>query len=305
MWKRTLKIVTHTDFDGICCASLFLRKFGTEIDILYSTINQAKKLANKNLRIDYICDLPKIGNAINIDHHRTNYENLLATNRLTEQDIVDPDALSATDLVYSHLSFTEDLIAQQIWELGHLADQALLPDEYRPLDLVLNMNSDNPIFLRKISELLAELGKDILKTEWLEEEHKKVISIHETTQRKIFSFLDRHPILPRFVIIDTREIIPGKLAKGVFGPFFKQHAAVIALVYKKNVEEPLRVSFRVSKSEQDLYDVSLVASYFGGGGHRMAAACNPKSDSIPTKLINQLKTIAKSTDTIDYFVLDK
>jgi hypothetical protein len=167
------------------------------------------------------------------------------------------------------------------------------------------MNSDNPAFLRKISEILAERGKAILKTHWLEEEHKKVVNTYTETQEKIFSFLERHPTLPRFVIIDTRDIIPGKLAKGVFGPFFKQKVAVIALVYKKNVEEPLRVSFRVIKSEQDYYDVSVVASHFGGGGHRMAAACNPDSNSIPEELINQLKTISKTTDTIDFFILDK
>jgi hypothetical protein len=305
VWKRTLKIITHIDFDGICCAALFIRKFGKNVEINFSTIQQAKQFHQEKKQVDFTCDLPKVHNSINIDHHKTNFENLLATNRLTSKDLVKQDAPSATDLVYEYLEFNNDLIADQIRELGHLADTARLPSEYKPLDIVLNLNFDDSSFLLTISQLLAEQGKGVLKTKWLEVEHQKVISTYDRTRKVIKKFLNQYPELPRFVVIDTRKAIPGKLAKEVFQPFFEHHAVVIALIYKKSANDDVRVSFRVSKPEQEIYDVSTVATAFGGGGHRMAAACTPDPKLLPEVVIKQLHTIKKLSDDIEYYLLKK
>jgi len=107
------------------------------------------------------------------------------------------------------------------------------------------------------------------------------------------------------LVLDTRGIIPGNLSKEVFRPLFKQGVVVIALLYSKSSTEPIRVSFRVTKSnnEQDFYDVSIVAKAFNGGGHRMAAACTPTPKDIPTNLMQELKKITKPTDNIQYLKL--
>jgi oligoribonuclease NrnB/cAMP/cGMP phosphodiesterase (DHH superfamily) len=293
-------VVTHTDLDGICSAALFIRKFGSDIEIIYTTVNEAKQISKGNIIVDYTCDLPKVGDSINIDHHRSNYERLIETNNLTPYDRVDPKAASATDLVYTFLGFADDVISEEIRNLGHLADTANLPDEYRPLDIVLNMNNDNKTFLRELSELLAEKGKDILITTWLKEHHLKVFDIFEETHQKIQFFLSKHTQLPRILILDVRESLPNKLAKEVFRPIFNRNVAVIALLYSKSYEEPLRISFRVKKEEQENYDVSIVAEAFGGGGHRMASACSPKSNDIPNKLIQEIQKISKPNDTLQY-----
>ncbi len=303
MWQRTLKIVTHIDFDGICSAALFIRKFGEEIDIIFASVQQAKQFSLEKLQVDYTCDLPKVHQSINIDHHQTNFDDLLASDRLTSSDLVKPDAPSATDLVYRYLEFKNDLIADQIRELGHLADTARLPPEYKPLDIVLNLNVDDSSFLRVISRLLAQHGKAILETEWLRAEHQKVATIYEKAREVIKEFLNAHPLLPQIVVIDTREVIPGKLAKEVFQPFFRHNAVIIALIYKKSSTDLTKVSFRVSKSEQDNYNVSTVATALGGGGHRMAAACTPNPELIPEIVIEQLLTIKKASDSIKYFSL--
>jgi len=298
-----MRIVTHTDFDGICCAALFLRKYGLDIDIIFASVKEAKQLSLSNISVDYTCDLPKVGASINLDHHKSNYENLVETNRLTEKDCVDPNADSATDLVFNRLNFNNDPIAEEIRDLGHLADIAQLPDEYRPLEMVLNMNNDNDTFLRRISELLAEYGREILTTQWLKQNHAKVHSIYEKTQKIITDFLSKIKNYPQILILDTRNTIPGKLAKEVFRPIFKRGVSVIAVIYSKSHEESVRVSFRVIKAKQDLYDVSLVAKAFGGGGHRMAAACSPKKEDIPDKLREELARIIKANDTIQYIYL--
>ncbi|UCG02040.1 MAG: hypothetical protein JSW11_20900 [Candidatus Heimdallarchaeota archaeon] len=292
--------MTHTDFDGICCAALFLRKFGFDIEIIYATVKEAKNLSSTELSVDFTCDLPKVGNSINIDHHKSNYEELLETHRLTQDDKVDPNAASATDIVFTFLEYENDPIAEEIRELGHLADIAQLPPEYRILDIVLSMNSDDPYVLRLISELLAKNGRQILSTSWLKEKYSEIRTIYDETQKKIIKFIKNTPNLPRILILDTREAINSKLAKETFLPLFERNVAVIALVYSKSAQEPVRVSFRVTKTEQSSYDVSTVAKVFGGGGHRMAAACSPTSDKIPNILKQELMKIAKPSDTIQY-----
>ncbi|MFX0015795.1 MAG: DHHA1 domain-containing protein [Promethearchaeota archaeon] len=295
--------MTHTDLDGICCAALFLRKYDFKVDIIYATVKEAGELSRTGFYTDYTCDLPKIGFSVNIDHHQSNYEKLKESNRLSQEDIVDPTAASATDLVFEFLQQSGDSIAEEIKEIGHLADIALLPSIYEPLQIVLSMNSDNLDILRQISELLARKGNRILSSKWLEEKFDKISSIYVETKKTIKDFLAMITSFPRILIIDSRQAIHSKLAKEVFQPLFEQNVAVIALIYSKSSEEPLRVSFRVTKSEQLLYDVSIVARAFGGGGHRMAAACSPKSEEIPEILIQELEKIALQGDDIKYINL--
>ncbi|MHA2306251.1 MAG: DHHA1 domain-containing protein [Candidatus Hodarchaeales archaeon] len=295
-------IVTHTDFDGICSAALFLRKYGKKAEIRFATVNEAKKLSKSDFKTNFTLDLPKIGNSINIDHHKSNYENLLNSGRLMEEDRVIPSADSATELVYKYLDFNNDPIATEIRKLANLADTAQLPEKYRPLDIILNMNGDNPEVLRKISTLLSNYGSDILSTAWVLQKYKDYQEIFESTLNKINTFVESMEVYPRILIIDSRGSIPGKLAKEVFRPVFDQDVAVIALIYEKSATEPIRVSFRVSKrnNEQNFYDVSLVAQAFNGGGHKMAAACTTSSKDIPDSLIQELRKIAKPSDEIQY-----
>jgi oligoribonuclease NrnB/cAMP/cGMP phosphodiesterase (DHH superfamily) len=298
-----VKIATHTDIDGICCAALFIRKFGSDIEIVYATVNEAKNLADYEAKVDYTCDLPKIGKSINIDHHKSNYEDLRITNRLTESDCVNPTAASAADLVFKNLTFDNDPIAEEIRSLGHLADIAQLPEKFRPLDIVLNMNVDNKAFLRQVSELLAKHGNEILSSQWLKNNYSEVREIYTKTHLNITRFLNEVKEFPSILILDTRQKLPGKLAKEVIRPLFKRGVAVLAIVYKKSSTESVRVSFRVTKVKQDLYDVSVVAKAFGGGGHRMAAACSPKTEEIPIKLKRELSKIAQEYDVIKYIIL--
>lgn len=302
-----MNIVTHTDLDGICCAALFIRKYGSQIKIIFATVNEARRISEENFDADYTCDLPKVNNSINIDHHKSNYEDLIITGRLSAKDVIDPSAPSATDLVYNVLGFSdqEDTIASEIKELGHLADTANLPEYYKQLDIVLNLNSDNKEFLRELSEILAKEGRNILESDWLIRKSKESNSIFSDTLAKIHSFLRNQTQLPQILILDTRNFIPSKLAKEVIKPVFERGVLVVAVIYSKSIDEPVRVSFRVSKSVQDAdrYDVASVAQIFGGGGHKMAAACTPDQSDIPDRLLKELQKISRKGDSIEYINL--
>ena len=118
--------------------------------------------------------------------------------------------------------------------------------------------------------------------------------------RKNQYFFDSQTDLPEILILDTRKLIPSKLAKEVIKPAFNRGVSVIAVIYSKSQDEPIRVSFRVNKPVQDQYNVAMVAKHFGGGGHTMAAACTPNTNDIPNKLIKVLKKISKRDDRINY-----
>ncbi|MFW9778580.1 MAG: hypothetical protein ACFFE8_06965 [Candidatus Heimdallarchaeota archaeon] len=297
------RILTHTDMDGVCCAALFLRKYGTDLDVTYASVKQAGDLDKSGSSFDFVCDLPKVGNAINLDHHKSNHDNLVAKNRLSSDDIIDSNSPSATEIVYSHLNLEGDPIASEIRKLGNLADTAQLPSRFRPLDMVLSMYADAPKILREISVLLAQKGDNILLSPWLKQKVSEIRDSFDQTNRIIEKFLMKTPKLAPILILDTRNVIPGKLAKEVIKPIFDLGVAVLAVIYHKSSEEPIRTSLRVTKSKQQDYDVSLTAMAFGGGGHRMAAACSPDEIDIPKNLKNELQKIALPGDTIQYLRL--
>ncbi|MFW9855588.1 MAG: hypothetical protein ACFFFG_11030 [Candidatus Thorarchaeota archaeon] len=300
---RKPRILTHTDMDGVCCAALFIRKYGTDVDITYATVKQAHEFDKSQISFDFVCDLPKVGNAINLDHHKSNHENLVARNHLSSEDIVDSQSPSATEIVYNYLDFKGDVIASEIRKLGNLADTAQLPSKFRPLDVVLSMFADTPTILRQISALLAQHGDGILLSPWLKEKEGEIREVFEQTHKTIENFLKKAPKLAPILILDTRNVIPGKLAKEVIKPIFELGVAVLAVIYQKSSDEPIRVSFRVTKGKQQDYDVSLTAMTFGGGGHSMAAACSPDKMDIPTNLKNELRKIALPGDNIQYLHL--
>jgi hypothetical protein len=169
--------------------------------------------------------------------------------------------------------------------------------------MVLSMFADDPMILEQISVLLAENGDKILTTGWLLDKQSEIREECERTHQAIERFLTNAPKLAPILILDTRNGIPGKLAKEIVKPIFKLGVAVLGIVYRKSNEEPIRVSFRVTKTKQQDYDVSLTAMAFRGGGHRMAAACSPDEIDIPKNLKNELRKIALPGDTIQYLKL--
>ena len=295
-----MRVVTHTDFDGICCAALFIRKFGSDIEIIYASVDEAKELNFSNIQVDYTCDLPKIGTSINLDHHQSNYDNLINAKLISEEDWVDPQESSATDIVFKYLKLDNDVISTEIRKLGHLADIAELPEEYKPLDIVLNMNNDNKTILREMSDLLSNLGRMILSTEWLKNKHEEVLTTFNRTKEEINKFLENNFEFPRILLLDTRLKIPGKLAKEIIKPIFERNVAVLGIIYVKGSKINIRLSFRVRKDQQEYYDVSQIAKSFGGGGHKMAAACTPQPIDIPDNILNALKNIARANESVGF-----
>lgn len=273
--KKSLKIATHTDMDGVCVAALFLRKFpDKQIEFHFISVDEAKSFSYEENQFDFTCDLPKIGISLNIDHHRSNYEQLLAEGRLESNDIIDPEAPSATTLVYKNIGLTEDEIATEINNFANLADTGKTPPEFRKLDLSVVVNGDKPSMLLEISKKIAEFGPKITHSAWIDEIFSKIKAELDATHQTINNFVKLNSPLPKIVLLDSRGKISSRFVKEVFKPIFNTGTEVMGVIYTPNNKKLIKISFRVSHSAQnrDKYKVNSLAENFGGGGHPAAAA---------------------------------
>ncbi|MFX0091397.1 MAG: DHH family phosphoesterase [Candidatus Hodarchaeota archaeon] len=295
--KKIFHLATHrSDLDGLCSAALIIRAFrkkNVTVKVDYLTLSQTK---DNSIPYDLATDLPKMNAKRNIDHHISNLENLKKTNRLSEKDIVIPDASSASDLVFKTYNLKDDPIAKQIRELGVLADTANLPEKYIILDHVIKGNLDNVAALHKLTLLIAEHGSDIINQKWVKNQYaefqEEIVKVQEMVRKTLDKVSDA-----KFLIIDARETISGKFSKVVFPIGFERDVKVIAAVFTDPIVQLTGASFRVGKPWQDQYDVRQIAEQLGGGGHKMAAATRAKDGNwLYEQVYQEMKKLAEKTN---------
>lgn len=294
--SKTFHLATHrSDLDGICSAALVIRAFQKKkviVKVDYLTIAQTK---NNTVPYDLVTDLPKMNGKRNLDHHSSNLENLQKTNRLSKQDIVDPSAPAAVELVFKDLKMENDLIAQQIREIGVLADTANLPDEYIILDHVIKGNLDKVDALHKLALLLAEHGNKIIQHPWVKEQYESFQKEIAKAQQVIKEALDKVPNA-KFLLVDSRAF-SGKFNKQIFPIAFQKDVKVVAAVFIDTVDNLIGASFRVGKPWQDQYDVKEIAERLGGGGHPMASATrSTDGDWLYEQVYQELQKLAERTN---------
>lgn len=277
---------THiSDCDGIISAALILRKFPDAI-IDFHTIDSIKQSL---IEYDIVVDLPKSPKAlVNIDHHESNFENLKKTGRLTEKDMVVPDAPSAASVLIKYLKLEDDPIARELVEMANIADTGGYTDETIILDKLIKASQHDIDFLRYLAKVLSLKGKKFLEDEKLKAKWKEVLQSYE--KYKGFACKVADNLQPSdFVIIDERNILPYFVAKDLaYELFTRNKAKVVALIYDSPYdEEKVRVSFRVHS--QFNFNVRKIAEKFGGGGHAKASGATfTKGENILEKIIDEI-----------------
>lgn len=295
--SKIFHLATHrSDLDGICSAALVIRAFQKKnvvVKVDYLTIAQTK---NNMVPYDLVIDLPKMNGKRNFDHHASNLENLQKTNRLSEQDMVDPSAPAAVELVFKGYKMEKDLIAQQIREIGVLADTANLPEEYVILDHIIKGNLDNVDALHKLALLLAEHGSKIIHHPWVKEQYELFQKEITNAQQVIKEALNKVPNA-KFLLVDSRKAITGRFSKQIFPIAFERDVKVVAAVFIDSIDNLIGASFRVGKPWQDQYDVREIAERLGGGGHPMASAARSKDgDWLYKQVYQELQKLAEKTN---------
>ncbi len=261
-----MRIAVHReDLDGISCAALAIRKAilegSEEPEILFMSIHE---ILNYDEPIDLSADLPK-GPTVkaNVDHHESNLERLKREGRLTERDLIDPDAPSAAMLLKSYLGLDGDPIAEEIVEMANITDSGRQTEETIPASKIISLYRKNPEVLLKLARALARYGKRYLE----DEEIKRLWEEIEKDRRDRYEYLEKRleelsKRAKRF-ILDVADV-PNYARFDIPRILFSKGAELIALIYTS--DGGYRLSLR-SRGEA----VRHIAEKLGGGGHMLSA----------------------------------
>ena len=262
-----MRVATHCDdIDGIAAAALILRIY-PDAEIRFLTVDQAKKTLEN---FDIVIDLPKPINAkINIDHHETNLERLVNENRLSPNDLVDPNAPSSTSLVAKYFDLNDE-ISKQLVELANKADTGNLSGETLILDKIIKYYVTDEKMLRKIAEVLATKGKDFLDDQFMKEVWEKIKRVVDEKKRLLDEKLKEvKRAKVKYLIAVLPTTFPYFIAKDLAYEFLKMGGNAVAVFYKDPHTGKDRVSIRVGEGCD--IDARKLAEEIGGGGHKKAA----------------------------------
>lgn len=260
--KKEIIVAVHSeDIDGITSAALILRKF-PNAHIVFLRHSEIKKTS---LRFDVVIDLPKPKNCrVNIDHHKTNFEQLIKSKRLEETDLVDPNAPSAAYLVAKYYDLS-DKISREIVDIANKADKGELNHKLMLLDFLIKCNISNQEKLYWIAKKLSKLGKKIFSNEEFRNEIKKIKHLEEKMDeiKKLVKKILGSNI--KVAIFDCMKI-PYALSRAPPTIFTKK--GHVALSYYLEPSGKIKVSIRVGDYD---FKANAFAEKFGGGGHEKAA----------------------------------
>ncbi|MCR8454298.1 MAG: DHHA1 domain-containing protein [Crenarchaeota archaeon] len=263
MNKKSPIIACHKeDIDGIVSAALILRIFPDAV-IIFAKPNDITRMKAK---FDIVCDLPKPKFCdVCIDHHMSNYQQLLESNKLSEKDLVDPNASSAARLVAKYFNLNDE-ISRELVEMADKADSGYFDEDLTTLDLLIKHNSNDPAKLHWIAKKLAQNGRKIFDDPEFRMEAFKLrhlILKKDEIIKLVNSILEKGI---KACIFDCRSLDPalGRIAPTVFCRIGGKAAVSIYFDDVGNI----KVSIRVDDTE---FDAGKFASLYGGGGHAKAA----------------------------------
>ena len=298
--------VHASDLDGIASAALiFLLKPSVKID--YLTVSEA---LNSYRDYDLVIDLPKIGDAVNIDHHRTNYERLKLEGRLTERDLVDPEAPSATLLVAKYFGIGDNPHVRRIVDIATRADLGQYDDDIYVIDKVIKCNSRDKEKLHRIMLTIALYADKVMKDRWFRAEVERLKPVFEIC--KIFSraiirdILDRYGV--EYLIIHVESTVPRICVGDIMHDYIEAGGKIVVLIntmkekdrYCPSLTENIGHRFvRVSiRSRDPEFDARRVLEMYGGGGHKVAAGARIPHDLLPDFLLFMMRNLASKGPAI-------
>lgn len=307
--NRVERIAVHaSDLDGIASAAIMLLlKPAVKIDFL--SVNDAK---NAVPIYDMVIDLPKIGNAINIDHHQTNYDHLIVQQRLTPQDLVDPKAPSATILLAEYFGISDNPHIGRIVEMATLSDTGQYNELLYIIDKIIKCNSRNPEALIRIAWAVARHADRFMEDEWLRTEYNRlepVISRCKSIARKIVDeYLIKRNI--RYLIAIVENSVPRICLGDIMYNYMKAGGSVIILINTMqekdeycptlvdSIKRPsARISIRVSNAD---FDARSFLEKFGGGGHRVAAGAKIDLNDLGRFIYEAIRALQNIADIIGF-----
>ena len=303
------RVAVHaSDFDGIASAALLvLMKPSIKIDFL--TVSEA---LNPHGIYDMVIDLPKIGDAINIDHHKTNYERLISEGRLYKHDLVDPDAPSAAVLVAKYFDIMDDPHVAKIVEMANRADLGDFDDRIYVIDKVIKCNSRNKENLYRIMWAIARYGEYFEKDSWLQMEIERIRGVFDLCKRVSDGIAEYvlNTCRVHYLVVQVISGIPRICVGDIMHKFMERGGKVIVLINTMTGPDkycPTLVGntsnkfFRVSiRSRDESFDARRTLELFGGGGHKVAAGARIQRDLLGEFITMMLQKLSSLCGEVLY-----
>jgi len=308
------RVAVHaSDLDGIASAAiLLLLKPTLKIDFL--TVTEAKKAP---AIYDLVVDLPKIGDAINIDHHKTNFENLLQSGRLSGRDLVDPASPSATALLAKYLGIDSDPHIEKIVEIANLADTGKFTEGIYLIDKIIKCYSRNPEALLKVAWAVAKYGDRFLEDPWLRGEISRLQKVFDQC-KDLSKFVVEETIKKRNVkalILHVESGVPRICIGDLMHDFIESGGKIVVLINTMREKDPYcpsltenmgqhtaRISVRVRDVE---FDARKFLERFGGGGHSVAAGAKLPIDLLPMFLLEAFQELSRVLGEVLYLNINR
>lgn len=305
--------VHASDLDGIASAALILlMKPTAKIDFL--TVAEAKNCRNS---YDLVIDLPKIGDAINIDHHKTNYDRLVAEARLSEIDLVDPEAPSAALLVAKYFGILGNKHVKNIVNIATKSDLGKFDDKIYVIDKIIKCNSRDKEALYRIAWAVAIHGKDFEKDEWLRSEIERIKKVFDECDRisrfVVDILLRKHKA--KAVVLHVESSVPRICIGDVMHRYIESGGKIIVLIntmrekdkycpsLTQNMGQPYaRISIR---SRDKNFDARKFLEQFGGGGHKVAAGARISIDNLHEFFLFVFRELSNYSRYVVYFKINK
>ncbi len=303
--EKISRVAVHgSDLDGIASAAiLLLLKPSLKIDFL--TVSEA---LNPHASYDLVVDLPKIGNAINIDHHKTNYEKLISEGRLNKEDLVDPNAPSAAMLVAKYFGIDTDPYVMKIVDMANRADLGQFDDKIYTIDKVIKCNSRDKESMYKIATAIAMYADNFDKDEWLQKEIDRIRGVFAICKRMAEEITDY--VLKRcgiyYLIFQVVSGVPRICVGDIMHRYIEEGGKVIVLINTMEGQDKYCPSltsnmsnrfFRVSiRSSDPNFDARKILEMFGGGGHKVAAGARIQRGLLAefiTMMLRELSSIGR------------
>ena len=281
--SKSILISSHLNPDGdaigsMLALSLYLRQQGKQVDVVVDgglppsfqflvgseTVGDAPKTGSWDLFISLdssdesrtgdsgIYGRAKSRKVLNIDHHITN-------TYFGDVQLVNPTAVSTTEIIYRWLTWQEAKITTPV-------AQALLTGLITDTQGFRTDNVTSETLF--IAEQLMKLGASLT-----------LIIKHTLNRRSYSSILLWQRVFPEIQLIDSiiyvsirqndwiETGLPPNNDSGLVNFLIQVNEAKIAALFSEIAVNEIKVEFRSVAG----YDVAVVASQLGGGGHRQAS----------------------------------
>lgn len=291
MLRKPLGLCDIGDLDGMVCAALFKMRYPDGVVVFASPKDVQKSFLIRHVGWDFVGDLPCPGKVrVRADHHATNKP-------CAEREFYDPDAPAAAVMCLKAFDLEEDEKASSLVELAVETDTANIKTREAE---VLNAATKGATYREKLvlAEKLAKEGKAAADDPFV----KKLAERYFVVQRRTEEFAEKITPMRVTVVVFKKN---SQLSYRYLCILLERRGAEVTFLAVPRGLFTIRVYLGARQDTK--YDVSLIASALGGGGHRYAAGAHVTGIPRSRALNRALRTLTEylGMEKLEAYLVDE